>query len=854
MRSTLTLFICCLLGFPVSVIAQDIVLKKDSTVTRAAGPQFKASGWKQIWWGKHYRSDWQEPVSFPVIDLDASAGGLTPTKLGGGHQSKSLRLLGANGKEYILRTIDKNLDLLIPELFRDSYIHDIINDQISTAHPYGPIAVAALAESIGIYHTNPVIVVVPSSGRLGEFESTFAGKLCVFEERPSGKGWEKTPLTGNADDVINAETLIKKIRDDNDRSVDQKALLKVRLFDMIINDWDRHEDQWVWLAHKKDDKTVYTAFARDRDQSFSKTDGINLYFLSRPWLLQSVQNLDPKIKNVIGTSLAARYMDKNYLNKLSREDWTEVIQSLQQSLTDEAIRAAVNRMPANIVKISGEYVASRLIARRNDMMRFGLKYYEILNKEVDVAGTDKKELFHIQRLSSDELRLTVQKFKNDQPGDTLYDRIFKNKETNKLYLYGLGEDDAFQVSGEAANRMKVTVNGGEGKDKYLATSGKAGRRIRIFDEKNNQVSTPAAYKARFTNDTSLTNYNRKRFEYDWYMPQFLPGYNPDDGFFLGAKFTYRKKAWGKKPYAWQQSLGAQAAFKTGATHFFYNGRFTRAIGKWDLFIDGDYRGPQYVFNFYGYGNETKFQTDDRSYNRVRVKQLLFQTGVVRTFGKHELRFGPVFEQLRVEANDNKFISSGFAGVDARVFTNNSFLGGDLQYRYEKKNNNAYPSKGLIFHTGLGYKANITGGKKDFTSIRYALTFYLPVGPLVLAHRTGGAANIGDFEFYHANTLGSSDNLRGYYRSRFTGKSSFYQNTELRWALAKINGYVFRGKMGIFGFFDDGRVWLENDNSNKFHSAYGGGLFFLPYNAAALNLSYGISEESKILKFGLSFFL
>ena len=179
-------------------------------------------------------------------------------------------------------------------------------------------------------------------------------------------------------------------------------------------------------------------------------------------------------------------------------------------------------MPANIVKISGEYVASRLIARRNDMMRFGLKYYEILNKEVDVAGTDKKELFHIQRLSSDELRLTVQKFKNDQPGDTLYDRIFKNKETNKLYLYGLGEDDAFQVSGEAANRMKVTVNGGEGKDKYLATSGKAGRRIRIFDEKNNQVSTPAAYKARFTNDTSLTNYNRKRFEYDWYMPQFLP--------------------------------------------------------------------------------------------------------------------------------------------------------------------------------------------------------------------------------------------------------------------------------------------------------------------------------------------
>ena len=143
MKSLIKLFLlgCSLL--PASLFAQDIVLKKDSSVTMAAGAQFKASGWKQLWWGKHYRTEWMEPVNFPVIDLDASAGGFTPTKLGGGHQSKSSRLLGTNGKEYILRTIDKNLDLLIPELFRDSYIHDIINDQISTAHPYGPIAVAS---------------------------------------------------------------------------------------------------------------------------------------------------------------------------------------------------------------------------------------------------------------------------------------------------------------------------------------------------------------------------------------------------------------------------------------------------------------------------------------------------------------------------------------------------------------------------------------------------------------------------------------------------------------------------------------------------------------------------------------
>ena len=86
----------------------------ENRIQMSAGPQYAASGWKQFWWGKHWRDEWLRPVSFPLFNLDTTADGLTAIKRGGGHETKTLRLKGGNGREYVLRTIDKNLEILIP--------------------------------------------------------------------------------------------------------------------------------------------------------------------------------------------------------------------------------------------------------------------------------------------------------------------------------------------------------------------------------------------------------------------------------------------------------------------------------------------------------------------------------------------------------------------------------------------------------------------------------------------------------------------------------------------------------------------------------------------------------------------
>jgi hypothetical protein len=154
------------------------------SVSMAFSTKYEASGSKEFFWGKHYRKEWGTIVSFPVLDMKTFKGGLTPDKLGGGHQSKSLRVIAGDGKEYVLRTVEKDLTPLVPENLRGTYLHRQANDQLSMAHPYGAMIVAKLAETISIFHMNPEILFVPNTEALKEFRDTIGNKLCYFEERP----------------------------------------------------------------------------------------------------------------------------------------------------------------------------------------------------------------------------------------------------------------------------------------------------------------------------------------------------------------------------------------------------------------------------------------------------------------------------------------------------------------------------------------------------------------------------------------------------------------------------------------------------------------------------------------------
>ena len=811
------------------------------SISMPLSTKYKASASKEFFWGKHYRKEWGTIVSFPVLDMKTFKGGLTPDKLGGGHQSKSLRVIAGDGKEYVLRTVEKDLTPLVPENLRGTMIHRQANDQLSMVHPYGALIVARLAEKISIFHVNPEIVFVPNTEDLKEFRDTIGNKLCYFEERTSGKGWDHSEIAGNAEKIENTEDIVENFAKSTKYRMDQKELLKARLFDMMINDFDRHEDNWDWAkfsqvdpSGEKDSITLYKAFAKDRDHALSRVDGLLMHFIAMPWALRPLENITPRAKDVLGLNFAARDLDRQFLNEVTKEDWQHAISSIQSSLTNDAIKESLAIVPPEVSKHSGDFLEKRLIQRRDNLSQYGMKYYRKLNKYVTVTGSAKDEHFNIVFLD-EAVSVTGMNKKND----TFYHRIFYPGQTKEINIYGLESKDNFTFSGNAKNKFKVRIIGGEETDTYIDNRKAAGKKVRIYDVQDSIYVNTHNYRINRNEDT-LYQYKRKFTKYDWYMPFIIPGYNPDDGVYFGLGFKYRKQIWGKAPFGWEQSLKVEATTATGFVGFGYKGLFKHVFGKWDLDLVAIYRGPKFVFNYYGAGNETVLSVKDKSFYRVGLKALSLSPGITRETQHVYVRFGLNYDEVRVLHTPGKFISSDHADVDSSVFTRKHFGGvsGDWSYSSVDVKKNA--SRGFTFETGFIYRDNLDK-TSSYLNLRGSFSFFMSLGRrLVFAHRTGGATNFGEYDIYFANTLGRSENLRGYWRHRFSGRTNFYQNSELRLRLSK------RGNFGILGFVDDGKVWIEDEDSKTLHVGYGGGFYFVPFNALGLNVSYGRSNEASMI--------
>ncbi|MDZ7694784.1 MAG: metallophosphoesterase [Balneolaceae bacterium] len=181
---------------------QPIPNLQDSTVTVAANSKYdEKSTLYRTFLGFHNRELWGIPVNVPVFDIGSVEGGLEAVKLGGKGQSNSLRLQRSDGRDYVLRSVDKEAGKIWDDHLKNTIAHDLAQDQFSILNPYGAFMVPPLADAIGIYHTNPKLYYIPHDYRLGEFANQAGSRLALFEERPDGN-MSDAPHFGNSEEVI----------------------------------------------------------------------------------------------------------------------------------------------------------------------------------------------------------------------------------------------------------------------------------------------------------------------------------------------------------------------------------------------------------------------------------------------------------------------------------------------------------------------------------------------------------------------------------------------------------------------------------------------------------------------------
>lgn len=844
----------------------------DGTVTMPAGAHYKAGKGKRTFFGEHYRDAWTTPVKIPIIKLSEIEGGLKPIKKGGGMQTLSLRLENEEGNQFVLRTIDKDPSSVVPEEFRETFAVDLIQDQISAGHPFGAFAIPRMADAVGVYHTNPKYVFVGDDPNLGEFQKTFANRLYLFEERPNDDETDR-PFFGSPNDIEGTPDVIEKIQEDHDHVVDEHLTARSRLFDIFINDWDRHDDQWRWAQIDTGKGKVYQPIPRDRDQVFYKFDGVLPSMTNRKWGMRKFQKFDHEVRDIAGIAFNGRHFDRTFTTRMTKQDWLDIAKDMQAKLTDEVIEAAIRDMPEEVYDIDGPDMISKLQSRRKLLVNTAERLYDHLAKIVTVVGSDDKEDFQIDFVNDKDVEVTVYRLskKKEERQSVFYQRTFHADETQEIRLFGLGKDDQFTFKGDGKRDILVRAIGGKGNDVFKDETTGSGKKVKIYDTKEgNKLELASGAVNKTSKDTIVNYYDRKEFKNNVVTPALFFGFNPDDGLLLGGGVTIVTHGFRKYPYATKHTIVGNASLAAEAFNFKYNGDFTDAIGKWNLNLDLDVSYPNATRNFFGLGNETpEFgitdividEEDENDFNRVRLQQVNFHPSLRRTWddNHHSLSFGPHYQWTDIEETDTeemerRFVDMPESGLTAEDFSASQYVGAKLKYQYARVNSLRMPLAGGIFNLDASWNNRIDGNQdKSFFRLGGELKGYMPLGKIsVFAVRVGGAHNFGDFEFFQANTLGNIQNYRGARRFRYSGQTSFYQNTDLRIKLFDMKNYILPTTVGLILFNDFGRVWVDNDTSDTLHHAYGGGVFFAPFGMAVFRATYGISKDDNQITIGAGF--
>jgi hypothetical protein len=758
-------------------------------VVVAPGPEYGASWFSRILLGDQWREVWTTPVEAPILDLSTFDGGLTPVQRGGGLQTKNLRLESKTGNVWVFRSIDKDPKRMLSPESANSVIGDIIQDLTSTAHPFAPLVVAPLLEAAGVIHATPRLVVMPDASQLREF-SDFAGVLGFVEERIEHE------LPGS-DKHLGTYELFERLETRTDERIDAEAFLRARLVDLLIGDWDRHVEQWRWARFRENGARVWRPAPRDRDQAFSRFDGIvpgvAAYYTKQ---LASFGETYPAIDKL---TFSGRFTDRRFLVGLSRESWEAVTLSVRASLTDEIIAGAVRKLPQPAYEKSGAQLEQVLRKRRDRLIDASREFYRLLAARPDVRAPEGSDPIDVDCRPDGSTEVAITAGEGE-----LFRRRFLPSETGEIRFYAAKEKPRVHLRGAASDCIS----------------------LRIVEE------PPPPAKANRSMPAEVQKYEPFR---DWgsdllFYP--LLSYDPTRGFVGGARAELTRYGFGRDPFASRSDL--TAAYSTAANRPLveYDGEF-RLPGDWRALLSLEYTGIDSL-NYFGAGNETARNQAllSAGYYRVRRDQFIASPLLdVPLFGRLRGRAGVWLEHLTA-APTGGILAAGTRGAGA------STLGfGEVGVSLDTREGKLVDMRGFALSAAMRYAPAIFGNDSAFTKLRAeasAATGGHLLTDVFADLRIAGEKNFGTYPYFESAFIGGTaqsagiggtggSTLRGYDWNRFAGDASLVANTEVRAALGR-GSFFLPWRYGLVAIGDVGRVFVDGQSSSKWHYGAGGGVW------------------------------
>ncbi|KNB61726.1 metallophosphoesterase [Chryseobacterium sp. Hurlbut01] len=841
-------------------------LPEKVTTTIYTEKQTKAGKFYTWLWGNHYRRYYALPIEAKTKNLADLDPGYSPFREGGGNQSNSLRLRTNDGQEFVMRGIKKSaVRFLNAQAFKKNSFGSELNntfperfllDFYTTNHPFTGFAVNNMIDKLGIFHSNPELFYIPKQKSLGRYNQNYGDELYMIEERFSSDPKTLQSLDG-ATDILSTADILKNMRKDGKYSVDQYLYIRARIFDMLVGDWDRHEDQWKWAEYKKDDKVVYKPIPRDRDQAFSNYDGAAFKVLMNIPAIRHMKTFKDDIKSVRWINMEPYPIDLILLKNATQEDWIAQAQYIQEHLTDKDIETAFDNLPKEVQDETLSDIQRKLKLRKGKLEDYATRYFDVLQEKIPLTGTVNKDKFVIIK-NGNSVDVKQYQLHKNKGEELVFEKRYDDEKTKELWIYGLEDDDIYEVSGEGKSRINIRLIGGNNHDTYTIENG---RKVKIYDFKSqkNTYNAKSATK-HISDDYDVNTYNWKHPKYNFFAGYPMANFNPDDGVILGFVANYTVNNFIRDPFTQKHSLSANFYTATGGFNLGYKGIFKKAIAGWDAGIDAAYTTPFFARTFFGLGNESLNDADEdnRDYNRVRISQFKFAPSISKTSWlnfKHQFQLN--FEHSKVQFNEDRIIAVS-PEINPEVFNGQQFAGANYTLSFKNLDKKAFPTLGMEFILNAGWKTNISEFRQNFASFNGTLNLFHRIdkrGKFVFANSSNAMMiNNNNFEFYQAAAIGGNNGMRAYRNERFAGKSYFVNNSEIRWDFGRVKNNIVPTNMGILVGYDLGRVWKDGEQSDKWHQGVGAGFWMNILEKFSARVDYFIGEDGGRISggVGLSF--
>ncbi len=824
-------------------------IKDDNIITQANETFDDVSKFHRVIFGENYRKEWSTKTKLPVIQISSIHGGLTPMQRGGGQQSRSLRLIDKKGKEWSMRSVNKYPEAILPTNLRRTVAKDLVSDAMSAQHPYSALIVPVLAEAAGVPHANPIIGLVAPDSTLGPYQKDFENTVCLLEERePLGKS-------------ENTSKLYRELYKDNDFTLDSTLYLKSRLLDLLMGDWDRHEDQWRWVAKVDGNRKRYTAVPRDRDQVFHVMQGAVPSLATLPWIQPKLHNFDGVIKRIPAFFTHGSKLDRRFLNQFSYEQWMKITNDFTAAMTDDVLEKALKRLPVESYEIRHIELLNKLKVRRANMAKAMSQYYHFLNKIVDIQTSNKHELVELSDGPDKSLTVKIFKISKERKIEQqLYNKTFLPNDTKEVRIFTEGGNDSVIVNNHSD--VAVRLIGGSGANKYVFLH--SNKVVNVYElEQNAQlIASHDKMQMHVSKNPTYIAYSATNL-YNKTIPGINVGYNVDDGFLLGASVKFVNQGFLKNPYSNTQQLTLTKALSTEAYNFKYVGEWLKVFGRYDFVMQAKVLAPSNTQNYFGLGNNSVLNKSDNFERFYRTRFNIFRVDPAlrwRTGQATTMSFGPAIEYYRFNKKDSvgRIVAqpSLIGTYDSSTITQSkAFTGLVFDLDFDNRNNPMLTTLGARFNLRAQAFKGLNDISRSYMQVTSELSIYQRLdrnGLFTVSNRLGGGFTVGKTTFYQSLFLGGQRSLLGYRQYRFAGSHMLYNNFELRFKIAEVSSYILPGQLGLIGFYDVGKVWAKDYDSDTWHQGIGGGIYFVPAQLAVFRLVAGHSKEGWYPYFTMGF--